>query len=227
MEGLEGLQPQARKGRSNGVRFCWKPAMGDDTAGAAKTTSVSRAWKRTAKWLGDITHTKMERVAESVRWKVRFYRHPRPNPAQASEEQVTCFKVFEDWRGSIKAGQLHSRPWLDMLRLVAEKQAEKERAAAQLDSIKGYILWVTNGPAGGLRRQHQFTRIATGWTETAVSHQNGNELGDQDELDGLSDEQTEAIRDAVGDEHSPADAQAEVNDLAVAWKKGVGPRSGG
>ena len=67
VEGVEGMQSQARKGRSNGARFCWKPAMGDDTAGAAKTTSVSRAWRRTAKWLGDIMHAKLEKVAESVR----------------------------------------------------------------------------------------------------------------------------------------------------------------
>ena len=163
--------------------------------------------------------TKLEKVTETIRWKVRFYRHPKPNLAQASEEQVMSFKVFEDWKGSIKAGQLHSRPGLEMLRQVADKQAEKDEAAAQLDSIKGYIQWVASGPAGGLRRQHQFTRIATGWTETAINKQNGNELGDKDYLDGLSEVQIEAIKDTIGDEHSPADAQAEVNDLAVAWKK--------
>ena len=39
--GLDGLQADARKGRADGAKFCWKPAMGDDTAGAAKTTSTS------------------------------------------------------------------------------------------------------------------------------------------------------------------------------------------
>ena len=88
------------------------------------------------------------------------------------------FKVFEDWKGNIKAGQLHSRPWLEMLRQVANRQAELEEAAAQLASIQGYTQWVASGPAGGLRRQHQFTRIATGWTEAALNKQSGNELGD-------------------------------------------------
>ena len=129
------------------------------------------------------------------------------------------FKVFEDWGGNIKAGQLHSNPWIEMLRQVANRQAEIEGAAAQLASIKGYILWVAGGPAGGLRRQHQFTRIATGWTETALNKQSGNELGNQDDLDGLSEAQIEAIKAEVRDEHSPADAHAEVENLAVAWKK--------
>ena len=110
VEGLEGLQSQARKGRSKGARFCWKPAMGDDTTGAAKSTSVSRAWRRTAKWLGDVLNTKRETNAETNRWKIRFYRHPRPDPARASGEQVMSFKVFEDWRGSIGASQPHARP---------------------------------------------------------------------------------------------------------------------
>ena len=50
--GLEGLQAEARKGRAEGAKICWKPAIGDDTAGVTKTTPTSRAWRRTAKWLG-------------------------------------------------------------------------------------------------------------------------------------------------------------------------------
>lgn len=49
VEGLEGIQAKAKKGRSTGAHFCWKPAAGDDTTGAAKTTSASRGWRRTAK----------------------------------------------------------------------------------------------------------------------------------------------------------------------------------
>ena len=164
-------------------------------------------------------HTKMEKHAEAARWKVRFYRHPTPNLAQATLEQVMSFKVFNDWRSNVQSRQLHSQPWLEMLRHVAAKQAEKEEAAAQLANIKGYILWVGSGPAGGLRHQHQFTRVATGWTETALDKNNGNEIGDQDDLDGLSEVQIEAIKAKIGDESSPADAQAEVNDLAASWKK--------
>ena len=129
------------------------------------------------------------------------------------------FKTFEDWRRCIQRGQLHSKPWLDMLRHVATKQAEKEEAAAQLANIIDYKQWVESGPAGGLRRQHQFTRNATGWTETALGKGNLNELGELDDLDGLSDEQLEAIKTKVGDSTSPADVQTEVNDQAASWKK--------
>ena len=82
---------------------------------------------------------------------IRFYPNPKPSPAQATPEQIMSGKVFDDWRSSIQAGQLHSRPWLKMLRHVAARQAETEEAAAHLANIKGYVLSVVNGLAGGLR----------------------------------------------------------------------------
>lgn len=106
-----------------------------------------------------------------------------------------------------------------MLRHVATRQAEKEEAAAPLAGIKGYVLWVAGGSTGGLRRQHQFSRIATGWTETALDKGNGNHIGDQDDLEGLSEMQIEAIKTKIGGDSSPANVQAEVNDQAVSWNK--------
>ncbi len=219
VEGLEGIQAEAKKGRSEGPRFCWKPALGDDTAGAAKTTSASRAWRKTAKWLGDVVHTKLVQRAETARWKVRFYRHPKPDPAQASDAQAMSFNVFEDWRACIQRGQLHSNPGLDKRRQVAVKQAEKEEAKAQLASITSYKVWLESGPASGLKRQHQFSRNAIGWTEAALDKGNQNEVGENDDLDGLSEEHIEAIKARIGDTSAPADAQAEVNDQAEAWKE--------
>ena len=128
------------------------------------------------------------------------------------------FKIFEDWRCCIQKGQLHSNPWIEMLKQVATKQAEKEEAAAQLANIQDYKLWVEGGSAGGLKRQHQFTRIATGWTETAISKGNENEVGEHDDLDGLSEEQIEAIKAKIGDSTSPASVQMEVNDQAASWE---------
>ena len=216
--GLEGRQAEAKKGRSAGAHFCWKPALGDGTAGAAKTTSASRAWRKTAKWLGNVVQTKWSGNVESARWKIRFYRHPKPDLAFATAEQLASLKVFEDWRAAISTGQLHSKAWLEMLKQVAEKQADKQEAAAQLASMKSYQEWINGGSGCGLKRQHQFSRNATGWTETALDRCSSNEVGEHDDLEGLSEEQIEAIKDKFGDSSTPATVQAEVNDQAAAWK---------
>jgi hypothetical protein len=220
VEGLEGVAAEARKGRSLGAKYCWKTAVGDDTKGAAKTTSASRAWRKTATWLGEVIRTKSVNAAESARWRIRFYRHPKPDPAQATHEQAMSRKVFDDWRGCIQAEQLHNRTWLDMLKHVAEQQADKEEAAAQLANIRNYREWLEGGTGKGLRRQHQFTRNATGWTETALCKDSGNgELGEHDDLDGLSEMQIAAINDKVCHNGSPADVQSECNDQANAWRE--------
>ena len=179
--GLDGLQAEGRSGRAGGAKFCWKPAMGDDTEGATKTTFASRAWRRTSKWLADVNHTKVAKNAEAARWRIRFYRHPKPDAAQATHEQLWSFKVFEDWRACIQGGQLHSKPWVEMLRHVATKQAEKEEAAAQLASIQSYKLWIDGGAAGGLegsissqgmpqggRRQQRAKGIPTSWVSRTI-----------------------------------------------------------
>ena len=48
VEGLVRVQAQARKGRSLGASYSWRSAVGDDTNGAAKCTSASRVWRKTA-----------------------------------------------------------------------------------------------------------------------------------------------------------------------------------
>ncbi len=58
---------------------------------------------------------------------------------------------------------------------------------------------------------------ATGWTETALDRCSGNEVGEHDDLEGLSEEQIEAIRANIGDKSAPANVQAEVNDQAAGW----------
>ena len=84
--------------------------------------------------------------------------------------------------------------------------------------MKSYQEWVNDGSGCGLKKQHQFSRNATGWSETALDKGSSNEVGELDDLEGLSEEQIEAIKDKIGDNSAPANVQAEVNDQAAAWK---------
>ena len=59
--------------------------------------------------------------------------------------------------------------------------------------------------------------MATGWAEVADSKGNENQLGEDDDLDGLSQEQLQAIRTISLDSGAPVDAQYESNDQATAW----------
>ena len=73
------------------------------------------------------------------------------------------------------------------------------------------------GPASGLRRQHQFTKVATGWTESAIAEGVSNTIGGFDEMDGFSAAQIDALKAHVISDQAPADAQAVAEGEATAW----------
>lgn len=72
------------------------------------------------------------------------------------------------------------------------KAVAEERAAATASVIK-WTSWLTERPGSSLKRLHRFTRVATGWTESADSKGEEDESGEEDDLDGLSREQLLAI----------------------------------
>ena len=85
--GLEGKEAEKHKGRSEGPKYAWVDQSQCEIAGPSRTTSVSRAWRRTAGWLSDILKAKKAAKAEAARWKLLFYKHPQPNLSFANPEQ--------------------------------------------------------------------------------------------------------------------------------------------
>ena len=63
---------------------------------------------------------------------------------------------------------------------------------------------------------HRYTRIATGWTESACIKGDENETGERDDLDGLSEEQLLAIKLNQSERVEPVGAHSEANDQATA-----------
>ena len=61
IEGRDGKEAEASCGIKKGVAYCWKNAMGETTAENSRTTSVSRAWRVSARWLKDILKSKKKR----------------------------------------------------------------------------------------------------------------------------------------------------------------------
>lgn len=177
VEGLDGEDAAKKSGRREGVKYCWKNALGDTTAESGMTTSVSRAWNWSAVWQIDITKTKDCRVAGADMCKLTRYMHPKPDPARASVAQLSAMACFDVWQKSLARGQLLTKVWIEMLMFVATKQAEAEESTAQIAAVVKWTSWLLEGPANGLRRLHRFTRVATGWTEVADNKGNGNQLG--------------------------------------------------
>ena len=194
-------------------------------AGPARTTSVSRAWRRTAGWLADALHAKKAAKAEAARWKVLFYKHPQPNPAFATMEQLKSMERFTAWRANVTEANTFSATWLSIFKAMAVKQAEKEEEAARVAATIKFADWLQEGPAKGLRRQHRFSRTADGWCESMLTDADGSYTNDRDDLDGLSEQQLASVKGVGKDSvRSPAEAQQD-KPSSQGVEQAVGMRS--
>ena len=100
-------------------------------------------------------------------------------------------------------------------REMAIDNAEKEARPAQYAAALKWVSWIWEGPAGGFRRQHRFSRNVDGWTATQKSTGNITDVDQQDELDeleGLSAEDLNHLKYHQGKAGTPATAQQGADD---------------
>ena len=194
---LMGLTPEEAaktQSRTEGAKFAWRPALGACDASKARTTSISRAWRKTATWLADARRTKLEMRKREAWWKIMWYEHPKPLQVLATEPQKAAMQAFAEWRGKLTLGMLDHEPAATLLEEVAIKQAEREEAAAGKAATMKWVRWLHEGLAAGLGRQHKMSKVAQGWAPTATASGRANDMPsleeeDVDEEDGLSPEQ--------------------------------------
>ena len=216
--GLEGVAADSHVGRSSGPKYVWVDQSECEVAGPARTTSVSRAWRRSAGWLADILRAKKAATADTARWKLLFYEHPLPDLGYATPEQIWSMELFNAWRSNVTEENTFTPAWVKTFKAIAEKQADKEEEAARIAATVKFAAWLQEGPANGLRRQHRFSRTADGWCETMLVGEDGSEVNERDDLDGLSEQQLASVK-GCGKEAclSPAEAQQEANRAAKDW----------
>ena len=99
---------------------------------------------------------------------------------------------------------------------VASKQVEAQEKGAATASVIKWTTWLTEGPSSSLKTLHRFSRVATGWTESAKSKGQSDEIGERDDVDVLSKDEFEATKTNPSDTGEPVSAQAEANDQAEA-----------
>lgn len=199
--------------------------MGETTAENSRAPSVSRAWRVSARWLNDIVKAKDKKPASVAAWKLLFYEHPRPDPARATSPQLEAMPCISAWQRSLTRGMLLTPCLAKMVLHVASKQVEIQEKAAVTASIINWTSWLAEGPGNSLKKLHRFSRVATGWTESAKSKGESDEVGERDDVDGSSKEELEALKTNQSETGEPVSARAEANDQAAAWAMQWGLRT--
>ena len=112
--------------------------------------------------------------------------------------------------------------WVEILKEGAIRNAEAEEKAAQRAALCKWTNWLHDGPADGLRRQHQFSRGTQGWVPTKPSSKQVQPIDVNDELDdvdGLSMDELNSLKSEQAEGNPPASAQQQADDEAAAWNK--------
>ena len=99
--------------------------------------------------------------------------------AKTTGEQADAFRA---WMRGISRARVADLPCTAILAATASDTAKRLEAADKRDSDASWRSWLQEGPAKGLRRQHRFSRAATGWVPSAIGH------GSYDDSDNPSDD---------------------------------------
>ena len=204
-------------GRVDGPNFETRQ-VGNSTAADAKTTAASRAWRRSAEWLRKLRVVVSSKERLAVCWRLFHYKHPRPDFAAATEAQAAAFAEFEAWRTVIARTYL-SDEWVDIFRDIALGKARQQEAQAQRAQLLAWRSWMHEGPAGGLRKQHQFTKVKGGWVEAAEV---AAPVPLEDSLateEGVSLSMLKAAMQPAVAIKCPANLQEETDLQAVGWHR--------
>ena len=208
-----GRDEKARaSGRVDGPRFALRPALELCSSSSTDGCPAARAWTLTAKWLGRLQRllgTPAADCAIKLRQAVRKHHH------SGCSELLDNFAL---WQKGVTVDMLWNRPMLQVLLATCNYMAEWCKERQQRLSVANWRTWLEEGPAKGLKRQHRMSRVANGWTPSAVRtvHSDDGVEGDEADLVQLVDGDVHSADTRHGPE--PITLQMAVDEEATGWE---------
>ena len=91
---------------------------------------------------------------------------------------------FWAWQAAITSDMLCHMPLVELLRQASGGMTAWFAEYEVNQSILRWQLWVSEGPAKGLRRQHRMSRVANGWIPSGVTDQEQTYEGEHEHFLG-------------------------------------------
>lgn len=163
------------------------------------------------------------RLTKATTWKFLFYDHQLPVKDNRTAEQAAAFRA---WHSLLSETALKTWAWVDSFLSVAARAADQADSKAAKDGTERFAIWVTEGSANGLKRQHLFSKCATGWVADQCEEQQTTNLSELDDLEGIPQEQLRAALLPNPKAGTPVGAQYVANVERVGSPVGVGCGAG-
>ena len=175
-DGIKGINSTSTRSpsRAVGPQFRWRPALGKIGTPHAHASAASRLWRTIASKLIDCAWParteergklgkEAERLAAERAWRqLKTMAAPRHTDGDGIRE---CREWLFD---NFDTGTCNTRACIE-LHVTAEKRATNEEARSRRNASAAWRLWLKEGPADGLSRQHRFSRTPQGWLPDRVA----------------------------------------------------------
>ena len=99
-------------------------------------------------------------AAEAAKWNLLHYAHDLTVNDPHLQADAAAFR---SWTQILTRAALGNPTWTKSFLAVATKEADYADTKASRIATARFTEWLQEGPANGLRRQHLFSRVATGW----------------------------------------------------------------
>ena len=180
----------------------------------ARTTPVSRAWKRMLPWLREVKAAKAPGLVRSAMYRLLYY-HDDLNVSDPWLESDAA--AFRAWQRLLTVETLETKLFVEAYLLVATKEAAKAEARAVAMAAKRFADWVHDGPAQGLKRQHLLSRTATGRIPSRKGPEPSVDINEFDDLDGISTEELKLALQPSICRDTPLASQKSANTERTSW----------
>lgn len=226
MHGLEDREARKHIGRAQGPRFVMKPALGPKGSCLPRCSRVTAAWDTIACWLKLLV----------IHWSSQSINSAAGHTARNAQRRLLHTKwddlgygrhavALQIWVSSLSLSMLADKIRVIAIMKAVAVVAGKAHAHDAQVARNRWSLWLNEGPASGLGRQHKMSRCATGWipskvVKTCVVEEDDSGL--VDDTEGIEDDRLENGQFSVV---TPLDRQqtvdAEAASWAEVWQQGV------
>ncbi len=228
LEGIDPGQTSRLGSRADGPTFVWQAPDVNTGTHRERGNPVARAWRNTANWAKALLRSSPGAEKDAAERKILRHDHRLGGlvATQLKEEAA----LFERWRALITVPMLRTVPTIMALAEAAKATADRVEHEAEVRARREWHMYLNEGPARGLRRQHAMSKTATGWIPTPIGRSvnplrlegdpGADEHGHQDDDDDIDGEHM-IIEAAIsgGGDVAPLDVQQSVEAEAIDWAR--------
>ena len=217
---------EPRGSRAAGPVFKWKPALGRVGSHQPRISPVSVAWGVVASALKKmLIHWHVQQSGQGHLATVIKARATILSGSWKHLGEGTGARAFRWWIRNLDHRVLYSIHAVAQLSSAVGKIAEATRKYDARQATCSWLIWLHEGPAAGLGRQHQMSRVAGGWIPSrAAAVKFGDDAPNADpehswqqHLEDLSEEYVVQQANSANTVAVPLDKQQTVDLEADEW----------